>query len=171
MCILTQWIGCVKVMHKKLKNREVVKILLRKNSTTLVLCLIVMPIVSWDELEKNSVHSTEVPLLVDCRSSASQPTAISVRLTPANGGGIVGNGSNGILKTDLAGIGLELTWKKLAGSPPVSLLPGDETVFTAVNGSEGIWDLSLLAKPILVHGEIPEMGRYTGMLQINLKYF
>lgn len=132
---------------------------------------IVMPIISWDELEKNSVHSTEVPLLVDCRSSASQPTAISVRLTPANGGGIVGNGSNGILKTDLAGIGLELTWKKLAGSPPVSLLPGDETVFTAVNGSEGIWDLSLLAKPILVHGEIPEMGRYTGMLQINLKYF
>lgn len=128
---------------------------------------IVIPIVSHDTLRKNSAQSTDVPLLVDCRSSASLPAAISVRLNPAGGGAPVGNG---ILKTDLAGIGLELSWKNLAGSPPVSLLPDNETIFTTANGAEGIWDLSLFVKPVLVPGEVPDMGRYVGTLQISLKY-
>lgn len=141
------------------------------NNTKGISQQIIMPIVSHDTLIKNSAQNTEVPLLIDCRSSASQPTSVSIRLNPGSAGTLVGDGSNGILKTDLTGIGIKLTWKNMAGHPPASLLPGHDTVFTTAFGSEGIWDLSLFAQPVLVSGETPEMGRYTGALQISLKYY
>ncbi|HGT6054248.1 TPA: hypothetical protein ACM4E9_004420 [Escherichia coli] len=99
-------------------NMEITDVICTTNNGKGISKHIVMPVMSRYDLTKNAVQSTNLPLLLDCSSGASLPSSISLRLDPAAGVILVGDGSNGILKTDLTGIGKALTWESIAGHPP-----------------------------------------------------
>ncbi|EBC5055223.1 hypothetical protein CQT90_20600 [Salmonella enterica] len=127
-----------------------------------------LPLVSQTELRADTAKSGLAKLIVDCSSSSNTPADITVRLTPVGGASVVGSGADGILKTDLSGVALKIVWN--SDGQPVSLVPGNATVFSPSASDPLRWDLSFLVTPKMISGEQLGSGHYKSALQINIVY-
>lgn len=129
---------------------------------------IIMPIVSLSELQGDNAKSMEAPLKVDCSGSPSQPNYITISVGPSGGSSVIDGGINGMLKTNKTGVGLYLYWK--VNSNPVILAPATTTTFYPDISTGGVWDLTMVAKPVAVAGELAVGGDYIGAVIVNLRY-
>jgi len=129
---------------------------------------VAMPLVSLAELQANLGQSAEAPLKVDCSGSPSQPDSIEVTIEPSGGSSLIGTGDGGMLKTSRTGVGLKLTWKM--DGLPVVMTPGIVTTFFPNNAVNHVWDLSIVARPIAISGEVAKGGEYVGAIRLNLRY-
>ncbi|EDV1002856.1 fimbrial protein [Salmonella enterica subsp. enterica] len=127
-----------------------------------------LPLTSQAELRAGTAKSALAKLMVDCGSSSDTPANITVSLTPAGGGTLVGSGVDGMLKTDLSGVALNIVWN--SNGQPASLAPGNATVFTPSASDPLRWDLSLLVTPKVINGEKLGGGHYKSALQVKITY-
>ncbi|EAR9301726.1 fimbrial protein [Salmonella enterica subsp. houtenae serovar 44:z36,[z38]:-] len=128
---------------------------------------VVIPQVTVDALKAGNGVSAEAHLQVDCNGSRDQPEGITLSFEPAGGSSLLGDGSRGMLKTDREGVALALTWKY--DGTPVSLLP-EGRHFMPTMSAGGIWDLSVVARPVAVSGEALSGGRYTAGVRLTMRY-
>lgn len=126
-----------------------------------------MPLVSVAELNAGQGKTAEAPLTVNCAGSPSQPAGITLNVQPAAGSTLIGDGSDGGLKTTRAGVGLQLTWKH--NGLPVEL-GGADTLFRPDVATGMVWDLGIVARTIPVDGETVTGGEYRGAVTLNLRY-
>ncbi|MDR9891411.1 fimbrial protein [Pseudenterobacter timonensis] len=123
-----------------------------------------IPTISTNDLRTGNTKSVEVPLMVDCQASNDQPGSIAIHLVPAGVSTVSGDHT---ITTSLDSVGLELAWKDT--SLPALIIGNTE--FTPAQATNNVWDLSLIARPVLLAGKNVTEGNYNASLAIKVTYY
>jgi len=127
-----------------------------------------MPSTSVSEVNSGTALTGEALLKVDCSQGAIQPDNIVLSVAPAGGSSIVGTSADGVIATNISGLGLKLTWPD---GLPVSLDIAQPRVFPASSAVGGVWNTRIVAQPIKVTAEpFQGGGAYTGTVTVTLSY-
>lgn len=106
--------------------------------------------------------AVKAQFIVDCQKSGVKPDFIDIKMRPGSQG-TLNNGVDGELKTNLAGVGINLSW--LDGSPID--LSGVNKRFSANNNHQ--FDISFFAKPY-AQAQTVEKGLMKSSVIINALY-
>ena len=124
-------------------------------------------IVDFETINESDLLSGKQPavktqFIVDCQKSGFKPDYIDIKIKPGRQGAL-NNGVSGELKTNLAGVGIYLSW---LDSSPIDL-SGVNKRFNA--NQNNLFDISFFAKPYAQSQNV-EKGLMKSSLIINALY-